>query len=549
MTRSIVTAHRGSRPPGRWPTILVALALCVGTVSVAPTASAARVLCVSHQPGCSDSLQAAIDLAQPGDVIRIARGVFAGGVTISKSISLVGSGPGSTVIRGGGPVLTIGVFDAPSEPTVSVRGVTITGGVTYSSTHCGPNCGTSYVHATALGGGIEVPPAAGSGLGATVSISDTVIAGNRVAPIVTVPSVRAVCPSGPCRFALAGGGGIDNWGTMTLTRTVVRDNHVGGPLASDADGAGILNEGGSLTIRDSVVSNNHAVAGAPNGRFADSGGIFMNVGHLDLRNSVVAGNQARLTAAWPDDVNTLAIAGGIHVTSDASAMIRSSRVSRNHVNATNSAGFATAFSGGIHADGQLELHASIVSRNNVRATTTFKTGNAQADSGAGEMNNNAVIDNSRLSHNHVTAKAVDGQADVSAGAIVAAAFDHLTITGSIIAGNRLTATSTGRTTAAGAGIANIGSLTLRHTKVAHNKARVTGTTGLARGGGIANASAPDGPPVVRLDLINSRVTHNALVTSPGITAHGGGIYGTVPVTLSHSSIEHNRPDQCYACNG
>src|SRR5919197_591576 len=64
--------------------------------------------------------------AKSGDRIKIAPGTYAGGLMIDASVKLVGAGPGSTPISGGGPVLTIGEFGAASEPTVSIEGVKVT---------------------------------------------------------------------------------------------------------------------------------------------------------------------------------------------------------------------------------------------------------------------------------------------------------------------------------------------------------------------------------------------------------------------------------------
>ena len=73
--------------------------------------------------------------------------------------------------------------------------------------------------ALALGGGIEVPAGHHFSDGATVTIRDSVITRNWVAPEATVDSGL---PCGTaCPFAFAGGGGIDNWGTMSLTNTIV----------------------------------------------------------------------------------------------------------------------------------------------------------------------------------------------------------------------------------------------------------------------------------------------------------------------------------------
>ena len=106
----------------------------------------------------------------------IAPGRFAGGVTVDVSVAIVGAGAGSTIIKGGGPVLTIGVFGAATEPTVSITGVTITGGVATSTP--APDGPMTFV---ARGGGVFIPGSAG-GVGATVTIRNSLITGNRASP-------------------------------------------------------------------------------------------------------------------------------------------------------------------------------------------------------------------------------------------------------------------------------------------------------------------------------------------------------------------------------
>ena len=77
-------------------------------------------------------------------------------------------------------MLTIGTFGAATEPTVSIDGVTITGGVTTSSPESVPFVGKPNVYAA--GGGIEIPPADGFQPGASVTITNSAIVGNRVHP-------------------------------------------------------------------------------------------------------------------------------------------------------------------------------------------------------------------------------------------------------------------------------------------------------------------------------------------------------------------------------
>ena len=178
-------------------TLLCATAVALAAAAVAG-AGAARTAtaspCVGSQPGCYATIQAALDAAPDGATIKLLGGTFTGGITIQKNVQLKGAGAGATVISGGGPGVTIGVAGALTQPTVSISGVTITGG---------HNTAT-----VALGGGVYVP-ASSSGLGATVTITDSAVTDNRSAPGTVAPG----CGAHP--FAQASGGGIDNAGEPT----------------------------------------------------------------------------------------------------------------------------------------------------------------------------------------------------------------------------------------------------------------------------------------------------------------------------------------------
>jgi hypothetical protein len=216
------------------------MAGCLG----GPANGSSSGVCVGTGAGCVHTIQAGLDAAQDGGTITVEAGTFEGGVRIEKSVELIGAGAASTIVKGGGPVLTVGSRTGQRSLTVSIAGVTITGGLSNAnpSGRCGadvPDCGPGYGRATALAGGIEIAPLA------TVTISNSVVTGNQARPTVTVPSVRATCPNGPCPFAYGGGGGIDNWGKLTLVDTTVSDNTAGGGITAQADGAGILSESGA----------------------------------------------------------------------------------------------------------------------------------------------------------------------------------------------------------------------------------------------------------------------------------------------------------------
>jgi hypothetical protein len=504
---------------------VVATLVSAGTGLAARPAVAAE-LCVGG-PGCFATIQAAVDAAQDGDTIHIGAGTFAGGIIIDSSVSLVGVSAAATRIEGGGPVITIGEALTSDPPNVSIRGVTITGGFNDSKPESPDGPGFF-----AAGGGVLIPAGTGFSTGATVSITDSVITGNRV----TAGPPQPVCrlPAGPadgvpCSFA--SGGGIANWGTLTVTNTRIAGNIAGateksGSLATDARGGGIWNAGeGTVTLRHSWVTANRSAVTAPNGRWAEGGGVGDD-GTLTIENSVVSGNHADARTAvpsmFPFDIQQEAVGGGIRITElpGATATITRSAISHNSVTSANVGGDAQATSGGIDVDGPLVLVDSTVDRNTVRASVPPES--------------------------EKLAGAVFGGIEVSAAA---------TIRGSSISGNVLTASSAnGATNVAGGGIGNLsGHVTLERTLVIGNRATADGATGLAGGGGIVNIDFGDGLP--ELSLSHSVVTGNRLTATPGITPQGGGIFTVdlfftgepIPITRTRTIVAGNKPDQCFGC--
>jgi hypothetical protein len=525
-------------------------ALAVLLLVAAGQASAATLtVCAS---GCAfGQIAPAIAVANPGDTIKVGAGTYDGGFTIDKGLTLTGAGPGSTIITGGGPVITIGQAFAASEPTVSISGVTITGGVTHSAF-----VGNGFI---AVGGGISVPPGANFSQGATVTIKSSVITGNQVAPTTAVdsglscpPDITITCINGDLPFAQAAGGGINTFGATTLINTTVSNNEVGGPVASDADGAGVESLEGGLTLKDSTVTGNQAIASAPNGRFAETGGVFVGSGTLTMDGSLVSGNSASISTAMPNDIQDgiAANAGGVHVAGNDSCgdpgacavgKIRNSTITGNSVSASNSIGDAVAFCGGVCDDGQLALADSLVSNNHVAATVPAgSTACACADSaGVGSGGIESITD-SHITDNTVTVSAPSGSALAAAGGGSGGNELSVTISDSVFSGNALTATTTtGTAHVQGAGFGNFGALlTIRDSTFSGNTGTASGPGSSAIGGGIWNGS--DGT----LTLLGSSITHNTLTAT---TAHGGGLFTANPPTIRNTLIANNVPDQCFGC--
>jgi hypothetical protein len=518
--------------------LLSALALAAGlaiAVSAASARSAADV-CVGDTPGCFSTIQAALDASSDGDLVVLDRGTFAGGVTITKSLRLVGAGPSRTVISGGGPVVTIGVASAASEPTVTITGVTISGGANTTD--------PTFVR----GGGVLVPAGTGGARGATVTIADSEITGNRATPS-TAASIGPPCPGGPCPFAQGDGGGIANWGDLTLLRTTVSDNEAGGSVASDAHGGGIWSARvATLTLEHCNVTGNGSEVVAPNGRFAIGGGIHIqDGGGLQIHNSLVERNTASLTSDLPGGIDMNANGGGIHVGDGSTVTIDNTRIDGNSVVVDDLAGQPAGFDAGIIVGAStLTLRNSTVDDNRTDATVAATDDNGPSGS-ALEFDGTATIENTRIADNTTTVTGTAGNAAAN-GAV--SAFGQGTaslIANSSIEGNTARAsTVSGSATVAGAGLLNNGLLELRNVRVTDNTGTATGPAGFAEGGGIWNGVLFN-PPPIELTLTNTSVTRNTITASPGLTTEGAGLFSQFPVTLHNSRIERNTPDDCVGC--
>ena len=495
----------------RLAALAASLALLAGWA--AGSTAAASTLCVGPGAGCYPTIQPAVDAAHAGDTIAIGPGTFAGGIEILKSMQLVGTAAGATTISGGGPVITIG--DGTATPTVSMSRLAITGG----SNDAKPASifGLGFF---AAGGGVLILE------GATVTISDSVITGN----LVTAGTPQPLCGQ-PCSFA--SGGGIANWGSLTVTNTRIADNVASGGPGTDARGGGIWNaDVGAVTLSHSFVTGNRSTVRGPDGRFAEAGGIGDD-GTLTIEDSVVSGNTADAQTAVPStvpfDVQQEAVGGGIRITDapEATATIKRSMINGNSVSSSNVAGDAQGTSGGIDVDGSLLLVDSRVDQNSIRASVPPESGNlAAAAFGGIEVSDVATIRNSSVSGNLLTAVSNSGGANV-----------------------------------VGAGIANLsGRITMVRTLVTGNRGRADGIAGLplpilgggTLGGGILNIDFFAGPP--QLMVTDSVITANALERSDGITPAGGGIFSAdlfsgdpVPFTLMRTVVAGNKPDQCVGC--
>ncbi len=513
--------------------------------------------CAGTGPHCYPTIQQAVNAAHDGDTVRVGPGIYAGGIIVVKSVSLVGAGVGLTTIRGGGPVVTIG--SPTAAPTVTIASMTVTGGVATGNPHapgCGPDvptCGPGYPSATYIGAGIE------TFTGTTVTLLHAAVTRNRAVALSAVPSVRAVCPSGPCPASFGSAAGIDDWGTMKLVDTTVSDNYAAG---DQSDAAGVAVEtGASLAISATTIEGNSANAVAPTGRFANGGGVLLDQGStFTSDNSVFRDNGVTLTTLiphpYPTTVGTSdtdqanAVGGGLFIGSGATATIHDTRFDDNYsrVYAPNGGPIAAdaAFCE-CADDATLDVESSTIEGNQTTASvlTTADIG-AQGPS-AFELDGGGTIANTLIVGNSTTATASSGDVGALGAALFVSDTGTPLMSHDVFGANVATAnTTTGAASVQGGAIALDGPLTLDDDVVSGNRGYANGNGGFAQGGGIATGVFGD-PST--LTATNTLVTGNALFGSPGVALQGGGIYNS-PGSVArfvHTVVSGNSPDQCEGC--
>jgi nitrous oxidase accessory protein NosD len=260
---------------------VVALAAAVALGEAGEGALAAKPITVCTS-GCDfTNLQAAIGAVHAGGTIHVAAGIYAGGLTIDKSLRLVGAGTGETTIDGGSPVVSV----SPAAD-VTIMGVTITssgrdGGIN--------NGGVLSLRDTTIRGILKLEdPLEGAGVYNTGTLTlqgstlDANAAGSKGGAIYNDGGVVTVQNSTLSNNRAEDGGGIFTvGGTVTVKNSVVTGNRA----ADGGSGGGILKAaGGFLDVRDSTISGNSAQG--------FGGGIYSADNQLTVRGTMISGNRA-----------------------------------------------------------------------------------------------------------------------------------------------------------------------------------------------------------------------------------------------------------------
>ncbi|MBN1976210.1 MAG: DUF11 domain-containing protein [Anaerolineae bacterium] len=287
---------------------LFLLWLLAGSALRLPVARAVdRTVCLDGPAYCDyASIQAAVDAAGPGDVIKVAAGVYTGVngyggasqvVYISKTVTL----------RGGYTITN--AFAEPPDPAANPTTVDAQG-LGRAMVIAGPTTVVTVENLRLTGGRAT----AGGGIfsDGTLILMRTVVFDNLARGTDGANSNTYGVPTGGGNGGF--GGGIYNAGTLTVMMSTLANNQAIGGTGGGDSGGGLAGGGGggaglggsifndtsaTVSILDSTLSGNLAQGG--DGGYAAVGGgaggglgagVFNNQGAVSIGNSTLSGNQA-----------------------------------------------------------------------------------------------------------------------------------------------------------------------------------------------------------------------------------------------------------------
>ncbi|MET0625894.1 MAG: Calx-beta domain-containing protein [Pyrinomonadaceae bacterium] len=251
------------------PAAQAAAAFTVNSTGDGADSNTADGVCDDGSGDCT--LRAAVEQANQSagdDTINI---TVTGTINLSSelprlsNLTITGPGLSQLTVRRNPAAARFRIFTTSFNSTVSISGLTISGGRA-----SGPSGGGGILNSQ----------------GATLTLSDVVVRGNSAEVSL---------------FSFSGhGGGIFHEGvSLTLTHSTVSGNSAADGLSSSTqaggDGGGIYAHRGILSVINSTISGNEAGdgGGGSSGAVAgDGGGLFISGAAVTLANSTVSGNSA-----------------------------------------------------------------------------------------------------------------------------------------------------------------------------------------------------------------------------------------------------------------
>ena len=302
-------------------------------------------------------------------------------------------------------------------------------------------------------------------------------------------------------------------------------------------------------MRNDIVTGNVAEKDGGDGFRVEGGGIEVQDGEaFSISDSLVTRNSASYSSSSDAPTDVLVDGAGVHVGDGGTASIANTTISDNVAAASGPLGEPTAASAGlVVGQSTLALTNSTISGNRV-VLVAASTEDPGPSGSAFEFDGYATISNVRVVDNSTSIKVSSGVAGAT-GAVLSLDQDPQAalLSNSVISGNSVTvASATGSATIQGVGITNNGELELRNDLISGNTGTALAPSGFAQGGGIWNGEV-FAPPPLSLLVQDSAITGNVVTGSPGVNVAGGGIFTTSPITLAHSLVAGNRPNQCTGC--
>jgi uncharacterized repeat protein (TIGR01451 family) len=511
------------KPATQTGRLRLALALAMGlapfllwlSISLAmrlPVAQAASLttVCLEGFPDCQyTSIQAAVDAAIPGDVIKVAAGTYTGVNNYGGSVQMVYIS--KTVTIQGGYTITDG-FTGPPDPaanpttldalelgrvvyitsnaSITIENLSLTngtaagngGGIYHAGDDLILNNTTVFSNAAALGGGgVYIESGNVTLNGAQVLNSSALFSGGGIYNVGGVLNVSNGSVIAQNRTMSSGfGGGIQNRATLTVTDSTVRDNY------ASNNGGGVYNSGTAAIANSTILSNTMTFVGL------GGGGVFnSSIGVMTVDSSTIAHN---VTIATPV---CAAKGGGIY--NDGTLTITDSTINANEGQAPS----WTSSGGGIFNG----AGSMFTSRNNTISNNSADTNGGGIFSDAGSTFSSL---NSTISGN--SADAAGGGMYIS-GTVA-------TLTGTTISGNSI-GDGSFIANGHGGGIVVVGGSILTITN-----STISGNSAADDGGGLYNNGAT-------VSLINVTVSDNTA------TSEAGGIDNFSTVYLKNTIIAGN----------
>jgi hypothetical protein len=295
--------------------LAISLLAAVGFATPAAAAEATRYVSLTgtDNPTCDKEnpcrhVQHAVDVAAPGDTIRVEPGTYVEQVLVGKSLDIVGAGIGTTTIKGP----DVKVLDDFQRTYV----VELTGSITVDMTRlavAGPsgpggglNCAQNPV---SLDNGISVVH------GATLNLAQAAV--RDIYDIDLSGNENSGCQRGTAiSIGRPGGSGTATVGHAHITGVQV--------TRYQKNGVAVRSAGSTLTLLGSRIAN------LPSKVIASNGVEVLDAARGDVRANSVTGNQCNLPGVCgPDPINDTEASGILSLGADKATVIANNDVRAN----------------------------------------------------------------------------------------------------------------------------------------------------------------------------------------------------------------------------